>query len=323
MAPPPPPPPPPLPAVCFPFIGSKPKRRLSWSSGRQPSQTSHLEDLIVRQPSYSPTSTITGADSLAFHSDSEKYDDVPSTLPELRKDSNGRPKLLRSNTMTGTKKSMLSKKWGYGYGWGLGKKKEKELEVVMAEKSGSVISQTDLPLYQAPVRRDSKSSQASRSTQRTQDTHRTQDTQRTHDTNRTQDTQRTHDTHRTQDTQRTQATQPTQATRRTGDTQRTQATHRSQDIQGTQESPRRQDPYRSDSQRSKSTTHSKATYRSDATSAATPKRARFHPNDSSSTLVGSSLERKVNEVDSIRDTGDTAEKLADLRRNMLTHHLDY
>lgn len=305
---PPPPPPPPLPGICFPFIGSKPKRRLSWSSaGMTPSQTSRPEDQMIRHPSYSPTSTVTGADSVAFHSDSEKYSEIPSTLPELQKDNKGRPKLVRSNTMTGTKKSTLSSKWGYG--WGIGKKKEVE---AMAEKSGSMTSQTNLPVYQPPERRDSKSSHASRSTQKTQDS------QRTQDTNRTQDSHRSQDSHQSQDTQRSQDTYRSQDAHRSLDTHPTQTSHRSL---GSHDTPSKQEPYRSSSQRSKFTTQSKSTHRTDAT--ATPKRAHFYSNDSSSTLVGSALERKLNEVDSIRDTGDTDERLADLRKNMLTHQLDY
>jgi Xaa-Pro aminopeptidase len=308
MAPPPPPPPPP---ICFPFIGSKPKRRLSWSSGGiSPSQTSRPEDQMIRHPSLSPTSTLTGADSLTFHSDSEKYDEVPSTLPELFKDGKGRPKLVRSNTMTGTKKSTLSNKWGYG--WGIGKRKEKELE----DLEKSMTSETNLPLYQPPVRRDSKSSHASRSTQATQDTVRSKDS------NRTQESNWTRDTIRSQDTHRSQATQRTQDTHRTLDTHRTQDTRKSKESQGTHETPK-PDPYRSNSQRSKVTTHSKVSQRSDAATSGNTKRTRFYSNDSSSTLVGSALERKLNEVDSIKDTGDTDERLADLRKSMETHQLDY
>lgn len=176
MAPPPPPPPPP--PICFPFSSSKPKRRLSWSSSNRslPLPPGPQDAKAVRHPAYSPTSTFTSqADGLTFHSDSEKYDELPSVLPVLQKGEKGRPKLGRSNTMTGTKKSTASSRWGYG--WGVGKKdkqKEVEEEAEMSEKTGS---QVNLPLYQPVVRRDTRSTQASRSTQKTQDTQRTQTSQ--------------------------------------------------------------------------------------------------------------------------------------------------
>ncbi|KAF8802714.1 hypothetical protein BYT27DRAFT_7111883 [Phlegmacium glaucopus] len=188
---PPPPPPPPPPPICFPFLNSKPKRRLSFDS-MQPSVLPHSDEKkIIRHPSFSATSTLSSdAVSLAFHSDSEKYDEVPERLPVLLKDETGRPKLGRSNTMTGTKKSTASSKWGHGYGWGIGKKnKDKGADAELDEKTGSHL---DLPVYHPVVRRDSKSTQASHSTQRTHDTHRTQDSRHTQ---KTQDSHRTHVSH--------------------------------------------------------------------------------------------------------------------------------
>ena len=256
MAPPPPPPPPP---ICFPFSSKKPKRRLSWTSAdsRAP-LPAHAEQKVVKHPSFSPTSTLTSqADSLEFHSDSEKYDELPTVLPTFSKDEKGRPKLQRSNTMTGTKKSTGSNKWGYG--WGVGKKdKAKEAEAEMNEKSSS---QLDLPLYQPVVRRDSKSTQASRSTQRTQDSN------------------------RTQDTYRTQVSQ-----------------------------------------------HSKETYRSNESRSTAPKprppllgggSSQLFRHDSTSTLVGSAFERKINDTESIREKPDTTSRLDDMRRLMLKDNLDF
>ena len=187
--------PPPPPPICFPFIKSKPKRRLSFDSMQSPilPHPGPDEKNIIKHPAFSPTSTMTSdAASLTFHSDSELYDDIPDHLPMLSRDGSGRQRgLNRSNTMTGTKKSTVSSKWGYG--WGVGKKnKEKGGDLEINEKSAS---QPDLALYQPVVRRDSKSTQASHSTQRTHDTHRTQDsrhTQRTHESNRTQESHRTH-----------------------------------------------------------------------------------------------------------------------------------
>ncbi|KAF9455250.1 Creatinase/Prolidase N-terminal domain-containing protein, partial [Collybia nuda] len=70
------------------------------------------------------------------------------------------------------------------------------------------------------------------------------------------------------------------------------------------------------------TNHTRSTQRSGSTQAPLPRRPQIYPNDSMSTLVGSALERKLNEVDSIRG-GDTTDKLEDLRRHMATHDLDY
>ncbi|KAH9484818.1 putative Xaa-Pro aminopeptidase P [Psilocybe cubensis] len=255
MAPPPPPP------LCFPFSNKKPKRRLSWSSSdsRQPLPPPPAKDQkVVRHPSFSPTSTYTTqADSLTFHSDSEKYDELPSELPVLHKDEKGRSRLNRSNTMTGTKKSTTSSKWGYG--WGVGKKdkeKEREREDSMNEKSSS---QVDLPLYQPVVRRDSRSTQASRSTQKTQETHRTYA-----------------------------------------------------------------------SQNSKASGQSQETYRSGGSKSTAPKPRpplvsghTLNPQDSTSTLVGSAFERKINDVESIRMKPDTTDRLDEMRRLMAKDNLDY
>ena len=187
--PPPAPPPPPPPPICFPFFNSKPKRRLSFDSMQAPVLPSSDEKKIVRHPSFSPTSTLSSdAASITFHSDSEIYDDVPDHLPRLLKDEAGRPKLARSNTMTGTKKSTVSSRWGYG--WGIGRKDTvKDRDRNLDEKPASPVN---LPLYQPVVRRDSKSTQASHSTQRTHDTHRTQDSRHTQNTHRTQESHRTH-----------------------------------------------------------------------------------------------------------------------------------
>ena len=49
----------------------------------------------------------------------------------------------------------------------------------------------------------------------------------------------------------------------------------------------------------------------------------FHGNDSSSTLVGSALERKINDVESVREKIDTTPRLEDLRKQMAKDNLDY
>ena len=49
----------------------------------------------------------------------------------------------------------------------------------------------------------------------------------------------------------------------------------------------------------------------------------IHGNDSSSTLVGSALERKINDVESVREKVDTGPRLDDLRKQMAKDNLDY
>ena len=53
------------------------------------------------------------------------------------------------------------------------------------------------------------------------------------------------------------------------------------------------------------------------------KRPAFLSNDSSSTLVGSALERKMGEVASIKERVDTTDRLEQIRRLMLKDGLDY
>lgn len=49
----------------------------------------------------------------------------------------------------------------------------------------------------------------------------------------------------------------------------------------------------------------------------------LHGNDSSSTLVGSALDRKINDVESVREKVDTGSRLDDLRKQMVKDNLDY
>ncbi|KAF8069893.1 Creatinase aminopeptidase, partial [Lyophyllum atratum] len=131
---------------------------------------------MIHHPSHAPTSTLTDAtdsESLTFHSDSEMYDDVPETLPELRNDIRGGAKEVQHpNNVPDTKKSMASSKWGHG--WGLGKKKEKEAESEGEKGPGSSTSQTSLPLYHPPASRSNAMS-----------SHPTGSMQRSHSSNKT------------------------------------------------------------------------------------------------------------------------------------------
>ncbi|KAF9445989.1 hypothetical protein P691DRAFT_674493 [Macrolepiota fuliginosa MF-IS2] len=256
--------PPPPPPICFPFISSKQKRRLSIGA----SEASHPQAHLTRQPSYSPTSTLTTeADALTFRTDSERYDEVPPVLSGGEGAMKGSPKLSRGNTMTGTKKSTASSKWGYG--WGLGRK-EKEIEEIMRERSSSNASAPPLPLYQSqemapvpPSRQNSKSSYASRSTARTMQAQESRTLQR-------------------------------------GDTMRSQVSRGSKD--------------------SKETRHT-----SSSRSSAPKLRPPLMPSDSTSTLVGSALERKLQgDLESIPDKSvNTSDRLGDLRTEMEKANLDF
>jgi len=269
-------PPPPPPPICFPFSSKKPRRRLSWSSSdrsRSPIPLPHPEPRtqIVRHPSYSATSSVTShAESLTFHSDSEIYDEVRELVPRQSKSKDDKGRLGRSNTMTGTKKAVVSQKWGYG--WGAGKRDKEKGREVDAEESEKFSQENHLPLYQPVVRRDSKSTQSSR---------RTQDSARTQDTVRTQETMRTHDSHHTHT-----------------------------------------------SQQSKGSAQSKETYRSGASRSTAPKPrppllGALEHHESTSTLVGSAFERKINDQESIHSKADTTERLDEMRRLMVKDNLDY
>ncbi|KAG6864959.1 hypothetical protein C0991_005908 [Blastosporella zonata] len=232
------------------------------------------------------------AESITFHSDSEKYSEIPTSLPEFHgTDSQGRPKLSRGNTMTGTKKSTTSST-KFGYGWGIGKKnkmKEAEAEEERS-RSGSAESQTNLPLYEPPMaspkRSNTKASHASKSS------HRSHESQRSHNSVSMQGSPRAQDS----------------LNLRRGDSQRSQATHAS---------------HATHSSHASRSTHRSTGHTASAPGTPPKPRPPLYANDSSSTLVGSALERKMNEVDSVRDYADTKEKLEDLRRNMTMHKLDY
>ncbi|KIK57947.1 hypothetical protein GYMLUDRAFT_737947 [Collybiopsis luxurians FD-317 M1] len=289
MAPPPPPPPP----ICFPFTGNKPRRRLSFSSAHPnggPYTSSSYSgsgslsaSQLSRTHSYSSGHTLQSKnlardfDALTFRTDSEKYDEIPTdilpTLPSGKsKGKDKSPKLVRSNTMTGTKKS----KWGYG--WGIGKKnkeKEAEAEREMAEKAPSI--STGLPMYESPrvmpVRSNTKTTQMSKMTGMTDMT--------------------------------AASTSKTLARSNTQNTQSTMQSHSSKNSRSTQ-----------------NTQHSRHTHRSHNSSRSGGTILPVRPNlagpaDSSSTLVGSALERKINPDEPTRmERVDTTERLEELRTLM-------
>jgi Xaa-Pro aminopeptidase len=53
------------------------------------------------------------------------------------------------------------------------------------------------------------------------------------------------------------------------------------------------------------------------------KRPPFYSNDSASTLVGSAYERKINDVESIKEKVDTTDRLDEIRKLMAKEKLDY
>ncbi|KAF8893619.1 peptidase M24, structural domain-containing protein [Infundibulicybe gibba] len=97
-------------------------------------------------------------------------------------------------------------------------------------------------------------------------------------------------------------------------TQASRSTQNSHNTHHTQESYK--------SHNSKSTHFSKSTHHSQE-SRASPRRPQLNPYDSSSTLVGSALERKINDVDSIKERVDTTGRLEELRKLMEKDALDY
>ena len=60
-----------------------------------------------------------------------------------------------------------------------------------------------------------------------------------------------------------------------------------------------------------------------ASSSSSSRRPGLHASDSTSTLVGSALERKINDGDSYKERPDTAERLNALRELMKKDNLDY
>lgn len=294
MAPPPPPPPPP-PPLCLPFTKKKP-RRLTYPErdGTESfnSQRSSIERLR-RADSYSPTATLTShAEKLTFSSDSEAYSAVPSFHNEARE---VKPGLKRSNTIANPKSTKSkelsnagggSRKWGYGYGWGIGKKdKEKERERELEqqrERELGTSSQNSRP----PMYQSPRPSQSSAASP-----------------------------YRDYDPQMQQPTRDLVSL--------TSGGHSAQ-------------PSRSNTYRSTNTQSSSQSKQSKASGSGTrfvepaqafgsnslTRRPALYPSESSSTLVGSALERKVNDVDTFKRF-DTTERLDSLRELMKKDSLDY
>jgi Xaa-Pro aminopeptidase len=205
MSPPPPPPPPPLCLPSFTRRGKKKKvdelfdeksgsthpsgtgthtrssrgsrTRSSLPASQRPSQQGSP---LARSASYSPTATITDAQSkvdvtshaekLTFSEDTESYNNLPKLAPKLDR---SRSKLTRGNT--------FRSKFGYGWGLGLGRK-DKDKEDLFTEVDRSSSQTTILPVYpreappsfaldnaQTPTRHMSQRSKASHASKQSQD----------------------------------------------------------------------------------------------------------------------------------------------------------
>ncbi|KAJ7122012.1 Creatinase aminopeptidase [Mycena crocata] len=291
MSPPPPPPPPP-PPLCFPFSSNKPKRRISMSESdvsrpsfdsRQPRgslDSRRPTEKMVRYASNSSSSTLTSApDNLTFKTDSEDYgSEVRRTQSPAWEMGKKGPRMVRSNTMTGTKKPTPGK---WGSGWGLGKKKEVEgadLTKEMTEKVPSQGSRGGFPLYDPPVgpiRTDTRSTNASRNTQESRATH---------------DSRATRDTRQSKESNQTKMSNDTKVS--------------------------------SQSRTSQRSTGARASAGSGTRGRQTPQTPLVR-NDSNSTLVGSALDRKINDVEPSLERADTGPRLDALRELMQKDNLDY
>jgi Xaa-Pro aminopeptidase len=95
--------------------------------------------------------------------------------------------------------------------------------------------------------------------------------------------------------------------------------------------PPSQGPSRQASKSSKSSKASKETYMSSSSGGTRfsasrtngSRRPGMHSNDSSSTLVGSALDRKINDVESVKERVDTTFRLEEIRKLMQRDKLDY
>jgi Xaa-Pro aminopeptidase len=164
----PPPPPPPPPPLCLPSFTRRGKKKQvdeffdeksashasgSRSRGSRSSRNSlpasqrpsNHGSPLARTASYSPTATVTDAQSraeitsraekLTFSEDTESYNNLPKLAPKLDR---SRSKLTRGNT--------LRARLGYGWTLGLGRK-DKDKEDLFTEVDRSSSTTTILPVY--------------------------------------------------------------------------------------------------------------------------------------------------------------------------------
>ena len=230
MSPPPPPPPPPLCLPSFTRRGKKKKQlkdeyldeksasshpstprtgsgsRVSRGSrGSLPSsqRQSNTGTPLTRSHSYSPTATVTDAQSrveaeaasraekLTFSEDSESYSEFRKMAPKLDRT---RSKLTRGNT--------LRQRLGYGWGLGLGRK-DKDKEDLFTEADRTSSATTILPVYprdappsfppesaQSPTRHLSQRSKSSQNSNQSKNSQNSQASKATKASNRSRGSRR-------------------------------------------------------------------------------------------------------------------------------------
>lgn len=285
----PPPPPPPPPPICLPFFGKKKGRRLTYTDHTATEDYSSRRSSIDRlgTDSYSPTATLTSrAEKLTFSSETESFN-VHNYSDAARDVTPVHPTLKRSNTIGTAKDKSATPNKRWGYGWGLGKKDKNQAEIIEKPHVRSAGS-TPPPVYNSPG-----SETRSRAT-------------------------RSGRSHSSQASSQLDYDQPGGTPGGTPRRARSVSTNGGSihyippPSNPPPSSPPPSNPKRSNTYKSNTT---KVSGRSG--------RPTLYPSESSSTLVGSALERKFRDEDPVSDRPDTTSRLDTLRDLMRTHSLDY
>ncbi|KAI1787472.1 Creatinase aminopeptidase [Ganoderma leucocontextum] len=271
-----PPPPPPPPPICLPFFGGKKsRRRLTYSERSATEDYSSRRSSIdcLASGSYSPTATLTPHAEKLTFSSETESFNVNDYSDAARDVTPAHTTLKRSNTIATTKDKSNTGSKKWGYGWGIGKKAAKNQDDVSEKPHIRSPGSTPPPVYNSPL--SETRSRATRSTQSHSSRSYSQtDWEQGHDT--------AHDT-----------------------------LHRARSVSTNggfihyippPSNPPPSNPKRSNTYKSNTT---KASGRSG--------RPTLYPSESSSTLVGSALERKVRDEDPIAEKLDTRSRLDSLR----------
>lgn len=251
---------------------------------RRPSEKRPTEKL-TRFASASSSSTLTSApDNLTFKTDSEDYGSEVRKMQSPEWEMGKKgPRLTRVNTMTGTKKEK-EKGAPSKWGYGWGLGKRKEVEAAAAE---------------AGVNREMSEKSGSRGGFPLYDPPvgpiRT-DTRSTNASRATQESRATHDSRGSRQSKESQQSKLSAGTMASAETK-----------------------VSSQSRTSQRSTGARASAGSGTRGRQTP----LVRNDSNSTLVGSALDRKINDVEPSLEKADTAPRLDALRELMQKDELDY
>lgn len=345
MAPPPPPPPP----FCLPFGSSKrrplsPSRtfsektystRMYGEDGRlrqrspdrsqytRSSEGSFTRSDLSRSNSFSPTATITSKEGLEFKTDTESYN-VPSPAARPVSPPPKQPK-----------------KKGWGYGWGLGKQREKENNERDAEKEkngggfwggkGKLSRKKSLPTppiipdipetetdYAGPDETESFTgrtmSMSHVSTTRSARPMRPPLSPIPSESPRSSREEPPLAPTRS-NTQRSGGSGRTGQSGRTGGSGRSGGSSRTAGSGGSTSYSASASPRSLQQQiMERSSNQSRST---------PPRRPQLSPTDSQSTLVGSALDRKINDLEEPQERVDTTERISELRAFMAKDNLDY